>query len=193
MCPEATAMENSALKLSVPTATPKEVERGLQAALAMFERAGINPNDAASGHFEREGWDARDFQGRIAASDLTSAQVWDAAEEAARNAACADWPAHRIKEVHLQIVTDPEAQLADRDTALKMLRRMVDYGVRQRRDGVLARIVVEQVADREQARKLVADTTTAFYRLSTAGWSRMEPVESKRQAVIDAINALEAA
>lgn len=186
-------MENSALKLSVPTATPKEVERGLQAALAIFERAGIDPHDAASGHFERESWDAGGFQGRIADSDLISAQVWDAAEEAARNAACADWPADRIKEVGLQIVTDPEAQLADRDTALKMLRRMVDYGVRQSRDGILAQIVVEQLADREKARRLVNDTTTAFYRLETAGWSRMEPVEPKRQAVIDAINALEAA
>lgn len=186
-------MENSDLKLSIPTATPEEVARGLRAAFEVLGRAGIDPHDAASGHFERDGWDDRGFQGPIAASDLMNAEAWNAAEDAARDAACADWPADRVKEVRLQIVTDPEAQLADRDAALKMLRRMVDYGVRQNRDGVLAQIVVEQVADREKARRLVNDTTAAFHRLETAGWSRMEPVEPKRQAVIDAIDALEAA
>jgi len=186
-------MENSDVKLSIPTATPEEVARGLQAALDVFERAGIDPHTAASGNFEREGWDDSGFQGRISNADLKSAQIWDAAEEAARDAACADWPADRSKEIRLQIVTDPEAQLADRDTALKMLRRMVDYGVRQCRDGVLAQIVVEQVPDRDKARRLVNDTTAAFHRLETAGRSRMEPIEPKRQAVTDAINALEAA
>jgi hypothetical protein len=187
-------MENPVLKLSVPTATAAEVDRGLAAAVAVFRQARIHPIDAAAGAFAREGWDMGGFVGDIEDKELKAARVWDDANAAAREAACAGWPASRsVPDIGLEIVVDAEAQLADRATALAMLHKMVETGSRRRREGILAGIVVEDLADQEKARRLVDAVTIAFSSLEMAGYYPEEPVEPKRQAVIDAIDALEAA
>ena len=187
-------MENPMLKLSVPTATAEEVDRGLAAAVAVFRQARIHPIDAAAGAFAREGWDMGGFVGDIDDKELEAARVWDDANAAARQAACATWPWSRnVPDIGLEIVVDAEAQLADRATALAMLRKMADTGSKRRREGILAGIVVEDLADREKARRLIDDVTIAFSTLETAGFVPEEPVEPKRQAVLAAIDALEAA
>ena len=117
-------MEKLPLKLSIPTATKEEVERGLAAACAVFVKAGVHPETAASGAFELEGWDVRGFEGDIPDGAFEAALVWGQAERAAEEAACAGWSEERLPaEVNLAIVFDPEAQFADRDTALAMLRK----------------------------------------------------------------------
>ncbi len=185
-------MQHPTVKLSVPTATSEEVDRGLAAALAVFAGAGVTPLQAASGAFAREGWGMADFETDIADEDMKSAGVWDQAHAAAKAAACASWLPERRAEVNLDLVVDPEAQFADRETALAMLRRMADTGPRGSRDGILARIVVDSLADRSKARRLIDDVTIAFATLSTAGYYPAEPIEPKRQAVLAAIDALEA-
>jgi hypothetical protein len=66
-------MEKLPLKLSVPTATKEEIERGLAAACAVFVKAGVHPETAASGAFELEAWDIRGFEGHISDSAFDTA------------------------------------------------------------------------------------------------------------------------
>ncbi|WP_353646228.1 hypothetical protein [Mesorhizobium sp. WSM2239] len=49
------------MKISIPKATPDELQRGLDAAIAVFRRAGVDPQDAADGVSIREGWDIAGF------------------------------------------------------------------------------------------------------------------------------------
>jgi hypothetical protein len=83
------------LTLTVEGASDTELMRGLRAAIALFDVAGITPLTAASAAFAREGWDVRGFAPETEPSDAESkaAELWDAAGEAAIAACCAGWPA----------------------------------------------------------------------------------------------------
>ena len=187
-------MEKLPLKLSIATATKEEVERGLAAASAVFAQAGIDPETAAAGRFELEGFDTRGFKGKLSPKACDAALVWMEAESAAAEAACANWSEERLPaDVSLELVFDPEAQFADREKALTMLRKIAATGKRNDRDGTLAWIVVEHVADRWKAKELVDNLTIAFSTLSMASYYPAEPVEPKRQAALAAVDALEAA
>ncbi|WP_287345031.1 hypothetical protein [Mesorhizobium sp.] len=37
------------MKISIPMATAEELQRGLEAAIAVFRRSGVDPQDAADG------------------------------------------------------------------------------------------------------------------------------------------------
>jgi len=182
------------IKLSVPTATRDEMKRGLAAAMAVFKKAGVHPETAAAGVFELEGFDIRGFKGKLPPGAWDAAFVWFEAEQAASDAATANWTKDRLPpQIHLEVLFDPEAQLADREKALSMLKEIAAKGERSDRDGTLAWIVVEHIADRRRARKLVDNLTIAFSTLSMASYYPNEPIEPKRQAALDAIAGLEAA
>ena len=98
----------------------------------------------------------------------------------------------------MELLTDPETQLADRVTALAKLRGYAEAEDGKSEymnddDSILAWRVADELDDVVVARDLVAAVTTAFTTLQLIGFHPDEPVEPKRQAVYDAINALEAA
>lgn len=49
------------IRINVDGASTKEIERGLAAAWAVFNKAGISPEQAADAVFSVEGWDVKDF------------------------------------------------------------------------------------------------------------------------------------
>lgn len=102
------------LRLTIEGATEDETMRGLHAAMAVFEKAGINPYDAAGGVQARERWDAAGFPENdeiFSEQDGREAAVWDDAVEAAFKACCADWPADRPREGDgLEVFLDEEAK-----------------------------------------------------------------------------------
>lgn len=83
------------LTLTVEGASDAELLRGLLAAIALLNRAGVTPYDAAAAHFKREGWDISGFDAETepTAAEHNTAELWDAAREDAFAACCAGWPA----------------------------------------------------------------------------------------------------
>mgnify|MGYP001459875755 CR=1 FL=1 len=79
------------ITLTVEGAEPEEIARGLAAAQAVFDRAGVTPDRAADARFNAEGWDIRGFDDDISGDDLAICTVWDEAEGAAIEACCAGW------------------------------------------------------------------------------------------------------
>lgn len=187
-------MESLPIKVSVATATKDELDRALAAATAVFVKGGIDPETAATGLFELEGFDMRGFKGKLSPDACDAAFVWMEAESAAGEAASANCSEDRLPpDVNLALLIDPESQLADRPKALEMLREIAAKGKRNDRDGTLAWIVVDHLKDRWKAKELVDNLTVAFSTLAGASYYPDEPVEPKRQAALDAVDALEAA
>ncbi|TPJ52696.1 hypothetical protein [Mesorhizobium sp. B2-6-4] len=186
------------LVLSVPGASPEEISRGLAAAEEALERAGFTAEEAAFGAFTVEGWDINgppedgpDHPASRAAS------AWGQAHAAALEACCEGWPESRMPtSVGLELLTDPETQLADRSTALAMLREHLEQDGKDTLNGddtILAWRVAAEVVDQLSMRELICDLSVAFTALALAHRRPDEPIEPKRRAVRDAINALEAA
>ncbi|TPL21008.1 hypothetical protein FJ945_19905 [Mesorhizobium sp. B2-4-9] len=186
------------LVLTVPGASPEEISRGIAAAEAALERAGFTAEEAAQGAFALEGWDINGFpEDGLDRRAGAGAQAWGQAHTAALEACCAGWPEERKPlNVDLELLIDPETQLVDRITALAMLRADLERGGKDTlsgRDSILAWRIAAEVKDRFKMRDLIGDLTVAFTTLSLSHFHPDEPVEPKRQAVCDAINALEAA
>ena len=82
------------LTLDVESASPEELMRGLRAAIALFDAAGVTPRQAAAAHFKREGWDESGFAetAEPIAAEMRAADHWDGARKAAIEACCAGWP-----------------------------------------------------------------------------------------------------
>ncbi|RUT85523.1 MULTISPECIES: hypothetical protein [unclassified Mesorhizobium] len=185
------------LLLTVPGASPEEIARGIAAANEVLDRAGISALEAADGMFAIEGWDDASFadESLPTGEENEAASAWIEASRAALDACCADWPAEkRPVAADLQLV-DSATQLADRPTALAMLRALT---AAQDGNGEFMNSQIGILADRlavdlDNPRDLIAAVTVAFTRLELAGFHPAEPIEPKRQAVYDAINALEAA
>ncbi len=76
------------LLLDVTGATAEELERGLAAALAVFDRAGATPYEAAVARFKRDG-EIEELTDR----EAQIADLWDIADEAAIRACCSGWAA----------------------------------------------------------------------------------------------------
>ncbi|MFC3326179.1 hypothetical protein [Mesorhizobium cantuariense] len=185
------------LLLTVPGATSEEISRGIAAAEAALENAGFTAEEAADGFFAMEGWDSADPDDDLTGDEGDAAQAWSDAYTAARNACCAGWPEARMPtNMSLDLLIDPETQLADRATALRMLRDYVDDDARKEVfDGNDAILAWRVAADFEsiKMRDLVSDVTVAFTRLKHAHFHPEEPIEPKRLAVLAAIDAIEAA
>lgn len=83
------------LLLDIAGAAPHEIQRGLTAARAVFDRAGISPregDEARAAHWERG---SRLRSRREAAESRARYEVWTTAERAAIDACCAGWQAER--------------------------------------------------------------------------------------------------
>lgn len=102
------------LKLTINGATPEEIVRGLNAAMNVFEKAGINPYDAAGGKFARDLWDDLGFpedDEDFTDHDAHEAAIWDQAEEAAVNTCCASWPEDRPRTGDgLEVIIDDDTR-----------------------------------------------------------------------------------
>jgi hypothetical protein len=83
------------LTLNVEGASNEELMRGLRAAIALFDKAGVSAVEAAYATFRREGWDVAGFDpsAQPSAAEMKAAALWDNATEAAIAACCAGWPA----------------------------------------------------------------------------------------------------
>ncbi|RUW46734.1 hypothetical protein [Mesorhizobium sp. M8A.F.Ca.ET.021.01.1.1] len=187
-----------ALILSVPGASPEEITRGIAAAEGALERAGFTAEEAADGAFALEGWDIIGFpEGGLDDQAGAAAQAWGEAHTAALKACCAGWPEERKPiDVDLELLVDPETQLVDRVAALAMLREDLEQDGKDThsgRDAILAWRVAADVEDRFRMRDLIGVLTVAFTTLSLSHFRPDEPIEPKRQAVRNAIDALEAA
>ncbi|TPM33749.1 hypothetical protein FJ955_03145 [Mesorhizobium sp. B2-2-2] len=186
------------LILSVPGASPEEIARGIKAAERVLARAGFTAEQAAEGAFIVEGWDINGVpEGGVDDWASSASYAWGQASNAALEACCAGWPEDRKPiTVSLELLTDPDAQLADRSTALAMLRENIERDGKDMlsgRDAILAWRVAVDVEDKLKVRDIIGNVTVAFTRLALSHRHPEEPIEPKRQAVRDAINALEAA
>lgn len=63
------------ITLTVEGAKPEEIARGLDAAQAVFDRAGVTPDRAAEARFNVEGWDIRGFDDDISGDELAICTV----------------------------------------------------------------------------------------------------------------------
>lgn len=181
-------------------ATPEEKQRGLDAAQAVLDRAGITADEAADGAHAVEDWDDMGSPDQEPPEEVcAAADVWWEASKAAMEACCAGWPDEKRLHVNgLELVHDPETQLADRVTALAQMRAIIEDedGRNEYHDDrifLLALAATAEMADGNKARDLVNEVTVAYTPLALAGVTPDEPIEPKRQAVLDAINALESA
>ncbi|RUX96598.1 MULTISPECIES: hypothetical protein [unclassified Mesorhizobium] len=182
-------------------AMPEEKQRGLEAARAVLYRAGITAEEAAEGAFALEGWDDMGFleDQEPSEAEYAAADVWYQANNAALQACCKSWPDEkRVHAIGLQLLTNPEEQLADRDTALAKLRAIIqaEDGRNEYNDErvfLLALAATAEMLNGTLAQDLVTAITVAYTPLSYAGFTPDEPIEPKRQAVFDAIDALGAA
>ncbi|CDX45335.1 hypothetical protein MPLSOD_90079 [Mesorhizobium sp. SOD10] len=181
-------------------ATREEKQRGIAAATAVLDRAGMTADDAASGSFAVERWDDMGFppDQEPSEDEYAAAEVWWAASNAAIDACCEGWPEEKRSQVSgLQLLHDPETELADRATALARMREIIqaEYGQGEFWDNrvfFLALAATAEVPDTSKAQQLVSAVTVAHTSLSLARFYPDEPIEPKRQAVLDAIEALEA-
>lgn len=80
-----------AIKLTVPGATPTQLQAGLAAALAFLRGRGVTPEVAFGAHAELETWDDQgiDESSEPPAGPTAVMQIWDQALEVAIAAACA--------------------------------------------------------------------------------------------------------
>ncbi|MGX8010105.1 hypothetical protein ACVDG8_014630 [Mesorhizobium sp. ORM8.1] len=181
-------------------ANPEEKQRGIDAARAVLERIGMIAEDAACGSFAVERWDDMGFppDQEPSEDEYVAAEAWWEASNAAIKACCEGWPDEKRRQVHgLQLLSDPETQLVDRVTALAQLRAIIkaEDGKNEFHDmriGELACTATDAMADGDLARNLVMAVTVAYTPLACAQFTPDEPIEPKRQAVLDAIDALEA-
>ncbi|AZO05603.1 hypothetical protein [Mesorhizobium sp. M2A.F.Ca.ET.043.02.1.1] len=109
-------------------ATPDEKQRGIAAATAVLDHAGMTAEDAASGSFAVERWDDMGFppDQEPSEDEYAAAEVWWAASKAAIEACCEGWRGEKRRQVcGLQLVEDPESELADRASALARMREII--------------------------------------------------------------------
>ncbi|MBZ9763975.1 hypothetical protein LB553_24265 [Mesorhizobium sp. CA8] len=181
-------------------ATPEEKQRGLAAARAVIEQSGLTAEEAAEGSFAVEGLDEMGFppDQEPSEDEYAAADVWWAASNAAIKACCEGWPDEKRMQVSgLQLLHNPDVQLADRTTALPRMRALIQaedgkHEYHDHRVFLLALAATAEVPDSSEAQQLVSAVTVAYTSLSLAGFHPNEPIVSKRQAVLDAIDALEA-
>lgn len=102
-------MRETKLQVIQEGASAEELQRGTDAALALFERAGIAPGDAAHAAWRMK---AENNAGAVSAREFEMAALWDKAACVAADACCAGWP-QKPKTVHLQLVDLLEEQVIE--------------------------------------------------------------------------------
>lgn len=122
-------MPNLQLIVRLKGATPEEIQRAGEAAMAVFAKAGVTPLDAAEASFAREGWDLSGFDPDYedySAEQAEIAHLWDEAASAAARAGCVDWPAGAEPDrAELEIIGFPEDDEDDSEEDEAELRAMI--------------------------------------------------------------------
>lgn len=108
----AAALENRSLCLDIEGATPEETERGLQAAQAAFEKAGVSAGKAYWAICEVESSDDLGWQNDVPAEAIKHMHVWEEAERAAIEACCAGWKSDKPERYVLHLFPKPEPALS---------------------------------------------------------------------------------
>ena len=183
------------IKISVPRATPEELQRVVEAAMTVFRTANVHPMTAATGLFRLEAIDTgADVE--ISDDEAAAAMIWGEADAAALETACAGWEGRRKPQsANMEIIVYPHAQLADRQKAMVELRKTAKIHPgkwskdEDRRVGIYARIIADQVEDPFAARNLVDPVTIAFHRLTSTRYQR-HPLEAPRQHLCDVVEGL---
>jgi hypothetical protein len=85
-----------AIRIRVEGATPEEIERGLAAAQAVFDKDGVTDDEAATAAYIVEGWMEYPNTERPTGRDLDIYQLWSEADCAAAKACCSGWPPDRV-------------------------------------------------------------------------------------------------
>jgi len=80
------------LHLRIKGVSPEDIERGIAAAQAVLNAAGITAYRACAGMFALECWDDDGFEGELSEEDSKAASAWLEAEGAAIDACCIGWP-----------------------------------------------------------------------------------------------------
>ncbi|WP_210346938.1 hypothetical protein [Aminobacter sp. SR38] len=80
------------LYLRIKGVSPEDKQRGIAAAQAVIDAAGITALRACSGMFALECWDDGGFVGELNDEDWEAAAAWLDAESAAIDACCIGWP-----------------------------------------------------------------------------------------------------
>lgn len=97
------------ITIHVEGAWPEDIVRGLLAAQAVFDRAGVTPDQAATARFVVEGWDIKGFPDPAPDAELAICNIWDEADQAAVKACCSGWPAGKIPgSAELELVLEPQ-------------------------------------------------------------------------------------
>jgi hypothetical protein len=110
------------LRLKVEGASPEDLQRGIDAAWAVFTKHDMDPITAADGMFALEGWDDAGFpddgDASMTEEEGHAADVWMEAGREAVKACCASWdePQHAFTD-SLEVVLSEEekASLMDGD------------------------------------------------------------------------------
>ncbi|RWE77598.1 hypothetical protein [Mesorhizobium sp.] len=102
------------LRLDIEGATPEEIARGIKAAQAVFDDAGITAEEAAHGMFALEGWDIKGFpEGeKPSEQEQKAADAWLEANRAACDACCSGWPEDKVcRHLVLELVGVPRSKV----------------------------------------------------------------------------------
>jgi hypothetical protein len=111
--------------LNVEGATEEDLARGVAAAIAVFEKAGVDPWDGAYASHEMEWGDAT--QMTLTAQETENGSVYWNAIEVALQAACADLP-DTSKKYDFSLVRKGEPPYEPEDYAIEVVRPSTTYG-----------------------------------------------------------------
>jgi hypothetical protein len=119
------------ITIHVAGAQPEDIVRDLLAAQAVFDRAGVTPDQAATARFVVEGWDIRGFAGKVPEEELAICTLWDEADQAAVQACCAGWPADKVPgSADLELVREPQRfRLTSEEERSEWLFQTADTGI----------------------------------------------------------------
>ncbi|TWG94244.1 hypothetical protein L598_003700000210 [Mesorhizobium sp. J18] len=113
------------IKITIPTATPIELERR-RSCLSVFVQSGVHPCEAAEAvcQLEASGFDP--------ALELTAVEdkvvsAWLQAEQSAIAAVWSEWGLERLRptNANMELITAPETPLTERAAALSMIRAYI--------------------------------------------------------------------
>ncbi|MFI0847173.1 hypothetical protein [Mesorhizobium sp. IMUNJ 23232] len=183
--------------ISVAGASQEELRRGVEAALEVFVREGISPEQAADGQWAVESWDDAGFPDDEAPSEELEhgCSVWNEASAAAFQAVFPDWrETKRSGGANLALLLEPEIQLATRSRALAMMRELVDRTVPEDSNLFgLACAVASSIENGFRQQELAKSVTAPYNALYGPALNDPEKVDAAVRGVFAAIDALEAA
>jgi hypothetical protein len=98
--------------LQIEGASPEETSRGLAAAQAVFEKAGVTAGKAYWAICELESADDLGWVDKVPSEAIEYMHVWEEAERAAIEACCAGWQSNRPERYVLHLFPKAEAALS---------------------------------------------------------------------------------